>query len=86
VANKTKTFFEPTDNDIRTVTLVYEDGSIAAIESDFEVRSDDHNAQYRAASASRRTTAADYPPGILNAIAQLVNIALTKFKQGEGFE
>lgn len=86
MADKTKTFFEPTDNDVQTVTLIYDGaGNIVEIVSDFNVRSDDPNASYRPTSSSRRTTTADYPPGILTAIAQLIGIALTKFKQGEGF-
>ena len=85
MADKTKTFFEPTESDIQAVTLVYQDGEIIEINADFNVRSDDPNARYRANPASRRSTKDDYPPGILNALGQLVSNALTKFKQGEGF-
>lgn len=82
MADKTTTLYEPVKNDVRHITIVYEDGVASSVEISAAVRASDANIRY---SGNAMEPADSFSESVKKAFADLATEAAGKIASKKGF-
>ena len=80
-----QTIYEPIDTDVKSITLIVEDGAVTSIEVGVTIRQNDTKTIYRCAPESLKSVPADYTAAIQTGLTALPAAVAASIASKEGF-